>query len=360
MTIEPHAPGVYLSLSHEAYLRDPSLGYSALKVLKADPPEWWETSAWNPLRPPESEDEKLGFMLGTAFHLMLLEGIDLYEEAYGIVPTKADFPEHLDTIKELQRELRDRGQSVTGLKEELVDRLHRIAPDLPILDLEVRAFREACKRPISRRHDSVLRRLWAMAMATPEDIKLLHGEVTTLQEAFTGGPSEVSVFWVDDNDVPMRARFDKLKPNASLDLKTFAKWDATRDFRQSLLKEIKHRGYWMQVAHYHEARVKLREFVAAGLVYGGTDSQRAYLEEVAAAEEWTWVWVFAKTTGAPRIKAIPGHADNLRFTRAQQDREEAIGQFIAHRAQFGMDLPWLDIEAIWDPDEDEWSEADFI
>lgn len=361
-TVPIHPPGIYLGLAERAYQADASLGYTSMKLLKNDPFEFWERSAWNPNRPPPSEDEKKAFLLGTAYHVLQLEGLDIYDMAYGIAPTPADYPEAIDTIRDLQRELRLRGQPVSGQKSELVQRLHSVAPDLEILELLMEQFREQAKRPISRRDDSILRRLYAMAMAAPDDIKLLHGEVTTLRQAFTGGLSEVSVFWVDDNDIPMRARFDKLKPNSTIDLKTISKWDDSKDFERTLLKEIKHRDYWMQVAHYHEARHQLRRLAAEGLIYGGTEADRNYLMEVAEADEWTWVWIFAKVTGAPRLKAIPGHADNLRFTRAQQGREEAIGKFIINRAQFGLEYgyPWIDTNMIWDPSEDEWGQADFI
>lgn len=351
-----HAPGVYLGLREEAYLADFGLGYTALKTLKADPEDWWWGTPLNTIEPPPPITSN-AMSAGTAAHVAFLFGMEMYDEVYSVPPRPEDFPDYLNLQDQLKDACRVRGLPVGGTKGELTDRLIQADPTVKIFDVLVRDWVALRKRAIAGQADRRIRLLHRMAMRTDQEMKLGEGEVVTLKEAFTGGLSEVSVFWDDENGIPMRARFDKLKPNITLDLKTFDKWDK-KNFKRSLLKEATIRGYVVQAVHYEAARHKLREFVAAGQIFGGTDEERALLQEIAAADEWAWGWVFALMSGAPRLKAIVPDKYGAQFQRAEQDRDEALANFMLYRDQFGLEpgVMWTDTEVVWEPEHDDWPE----
>lgn len=349
-----HADGVYLGLAHGVYIKDTAIGSSALKPLLHSPPEWWWESAYNTVAPPVKTEEELAHnRLGTAVHVSLLEGKSVFDEAYGVMPSKRTHPEALDTAEDLKRELRKRGLSVTGDKEALVGRLLTSAPELEILQVTQRRFAGSGKRPVTDREHAIIQLLHAMA--TGEGIRLDIPDGMTLRQAFVGGLAEVSVFWTDDYGIRHRARLDKLLHRVTIDLKTITKWGHA-NFKKQLLAEIEKRGYFLQVSHYEEGRRQLRRLVDEGKVFGGTPEQRMLLSEIAAEDAWAWMWVFAKTKGYPAIKGIRLNPDTPQYVRAVRDREDALGNFMQYREMFGLEPGkiWIDPQPIWTPEHNEW------
>jgi hypothetical protein len=355
-----HEPGVYIGLSAEAYQRDAAIGSTALKTIAHSCPRWWWSSVHNQIDPPPPpKTDPTWARLGTALHVCLLEGIDVFSECYGTIPSAADHPNALVTVDHLKAALRGVGLGVGGDKNELIRRLLEYDSTAEILDvIQATWRRESGKREITAAEDRRIRLLHRMAMAAPESFALPGGEVTTLRQAFTGGLSELSVFWVDENGIEQRCRFDKLKPRVSLDLKSFSSWNETHDFDKGLLREAKFRGYPLQTAHYDEGRHQLRRLVAEGKVFGGTDEQRAMLDEIAASDVWGWIWVYAVTTGAPLMKGVRYDLGGLTAGEWKRKREDALAQFVFYREYFGgFERFWFDPVAILEPDDDDWATA---
>lgn len=354
-----HADGVYLGQRASDYLADWGLGSGALKTLLQEPAEWWWDSPFNTIAPrvvvKGGPDEASHFRLGTALHVAFLEGLDVYEAVYGVPPTKRDFPDALDTVDELKGACRDRGLGVGGAKDDLIARLVSAGAPVTILQEELRAWARLGKTPITAREHALIMLLYGQAMANPNELHTVGDDAVRLSDAFDGGLSEVSVFWTDENGIRHRARFDKLHPNSTIDLKTFANWQKA-NFGKALLVETVRRGYIIQAAHYEEGRRQLRRLVAEGKVFGGTPAQLEVLNEIAASERWAWIWVFAKTMGAPLVKGVRLDLGGLRFGEAVQEREAALANFIAYRTFFGLEpgKMWFDpADSIWEPtDED--------
>lgn len=346
-----HELGVHITLRHEAYLKDPGLGYSSVKDILINPVEWWEQSAWNPLRKPEGD--KKAFRYGEAAHVHFLDGPKAYDKIYGVEPSPEFFPRHLAGGEQLRQACRDLGLSASGTLPELERRLKAADPEIQLFSDEVARWRASGRRPVPFDVDAQIRRLYRMSQLTAQDLNLGHGEIMTLEDAIKGGLFEVSVFWEDDSGVRHRARFDYLKPNASLDLKTITDWKKP-DFRRSLLSEVILRGYVIQAAHYDVARQELRRAVDEGRVFGGNKKQRALLERIARADAWAWVWIFLKMNGAPQVKGIVLDKEGMQFSKAVRQREEGISKFVFHREFFGMERPWIDTEIVWNPAEDDW------
>jgi hypothetical protein len=358
-----HELGCHLNLRHDSYIQDSGLGYGALVENLKSPIEYWHASAWNPLRPTPPENK--GFLQGTAAHTKFLDGVKVYDKVYGVRPSRATHPRALVTTTEISAELRKRKLSTSGLKPELVRRLADADPTLPILDNLQAQFERSGKIGLPLEIDFAITQLHAMAMKTREEMRLPDGSQLTIREALAGGLAEVSVFWIDENGIRQRARFDKLKPNVTIDLKTITDWKKS-DFRKSLLRETILRGYVVQAAHYDEARRQLRIAVAEGRVWGGNKTQRKMLERIARAETWGWMWIFAKMNGAPQVKGIvlprvlPWEIDannpqtSTQYNEAVQQRATALLQYQYYKDFFGLENAWFDTEIIWVPQHDDW------
>lgn len=348
---EDHALGVHINLRHESYLRDAGLGYGAIKDNLASPIEWWDASAWNPNRPPEPN--KRAFEVGEAAHVHFLMGPKAYNAAYGIWPTKETHPDYAESVLELQERCAAAKIDEGGTRAEMARRLAKAGAGDKVMILEREAFIASGKKPIDYATDMRIRILHRMAMRSAQELHLADGECLTLEDALKGGLAELSVFWIDEAGVRQRARFDYIKPNVTIDLKTITEWRAT-DFRTSLLAEAIMRGYVIQAVHYDVAREELRKAVAEGRVFGGNKTQRKLLERIAAADAWGWTWIFAKMDGAPQVKGIVLPKNSGQYEKAVRQRTEALMNFVYYRDFFGMTTPWFDTEVVWEPAEDDW------
>jgi hypothetical protein len=353
-----HALGCHLRQRHEDYLQDHGLGYSAVKDLYLSPVEWWDSSVHNPLRPDTSDDHsKLAYFLGTALHMFVLDGEKFYNRAYGRRPTRESHPDALDSVEQLRAACDSLGLGKASRKEDLIHKLvsSKRCPWPILADLQMQ-FDLSGKKAISFAHDARIRILHRQMMRDREELKLADDDGLTLRDALDGGLSEVSIYWVDDNGIRQRARFDRLKPNITLDLKSITRWKKG-NFKKELLREIILRGYMIQVAHYHEARIQLRKAVAEGRVYGGTKTERKLLERIARSDYWAWVFVFAKMDGAAQVQALVIRQESGQFIKAQQQREEALANFLWHREfHGGLDKPWFDPDVVWEPADTDWPE----
>lgn len=347
-----HELGVWLNQRHADYIQDLGLGYGAVVENVLSPVEWWDASVYNPLRDPPPVNK--GFLRGTALHMRFLDGKALYDKTYGVLPTRRSHPEYLDTVEQLKEACARHKLSTHGLKDELIARLVRAKAPEKILSVERRLIIRKGKTEISERDDARIKILHAMTMRSEEQLRMPSGGGLTLAKAFKGALTEVSVFWVDENGIRQRCRFDFLKPNFTGDLKSITDW-RRGDFKQSLLREIILRGYIIQWAHYDEGRRQLRKAVAEGRVFGGNKTQRKMLERIAEAEAWAWLWVFAKMDGAPQVRGIIGRPGSLQYEKAVQQRETALALHLYYKEFFGgYDTPWFDTEVIWEPDDTEW------
>lgn len=346
-----HEDGVYLNLPHARYLGDSALGYSAMKLLASSPVEWWWDSPWNPLRPPEKE--KKAFERGEAAHVAFLDGLGVYSDAYGIRPTRKTHPDLAATVDDLKALCAAHGLPTTAkVKQDLLDRLEGAGlGDQTLASVEA-AFEASGKLPIEEEDDAVIRLVHRMAFRSREEMGL-GDEHATLSDAFAGGLHEVSVFWTDENGIRQRARFDKLKANVTIDLKTITDW-RRGDFKRSLLRECVIRGYVIQAVHYDEARRQMQKAVDEGRIFGGSTDELERLREIASSAQWKWAWVFAKLDGAPQLRVVIPDREGPQYKRAQIVRQEALSAFVRYREAFGMERQWCDTNIIWQPEDADW------
>lgn len=350
--IVEHKLGVWLTMRHADHIADAGLGYSSLKDLYLSAVEWWNDSPHNPLR--EVQVDTVAFKRGAALHAHVLDGLRVYRRVYGIRPTLASHPDHLDGVRDLMAACAKARLPTTGLKAELIDRLVRSRAKVKILEVAQEKWDRSGKTPIAERDDIRIKILYAMMMRSREQLRLTGTDTLTIRDALRGALTETSVFWVDEAGVRQRARFDALKPNLTLDLKSIAGW-RKGNFKKALLSEMIYRGYVLQAAHYHEGRKALQIAVDEGRVFGGNKTQRKRLERVAEAETWVWANLFAKMDGAPQVRAVVVRPESPQFIKAQAQREEALINYIWHREfHGGVENPWFDPDTVYEPDDNDW------
>jgi hypothetical protein len=174
-----------------------------------------------------------------------------------------------------------------------------------------------------------------------------------LATAFTGGASEVSIFWTRDG-VRRKARLDYLKPRGIGDLKSI---NNTREiaFPAACRQSIANYHYEMQAAHYIEARTMIPQFFADGLVFPSTSSDkwRDLLRKCAEQKTFAFQWVFFQAEKAPVTWSRILSPANPIFDIAQREIEMATDNYRKFMDKFGRNEMWLLLD---DPQELEMSE----
>lgn len=362
--IVEHADGVYLGLPEEAYHADWAIGSSALHTLYSSPPDWWWESPFNQLAVEKTPKDTEALRFGSALHVALLEGMDVFTMVYGVEPSKFDHPSALDTMDQMKDWLVNKGQPKSGSKGDLIKRILAIDPKVPILEIIQANWAKQGKRPLSRSSFNKIHLMERVLMG-PKD------KPTALGKAFLGGLSEVSIFWTEEVPHPnggepvkvrFRARLDRLKPNSTIDLKTFSNWQG-REFDKAMLREAAIRKYPVQAAHYDVAREQMRRLVDEGKIFAPADypeDQIELLKKIAKVEKWLWCWVFYKSDGAPRAKGVVMDWRGKHATissKAHAHRSDAILNFVQYASAFGLghDQPmWTDLNTIWEPETEDW------
>jgi len=387
--LRQHPDGIYIDLPNLDYLNDWALSYSAFKTLLSSPPDWHWESPFNII------EDKLrrstpALRFGEALHCALLEPPEMFPRRFGTPPNAKSHPKALRTLEHIKDRLAQLELRRTGNKDELIDRLLEHDPHAQILDVIVDKWKGLGLTPLDEEDIAKIRLMVALAKRHP-----------ALDQAFSGvGLSEVSVFWTEELapglTIRQRARFDRLKKRASIDLKSFSNWQG-RDFQKALLREAALRMYDLQAAHYDVARRKARDLMAEGKVYlcfpmliereedegrrlarwtdhtgevhhqllqkgeepetiiiPAPEATLALAQEVLGSEAWKWMWIFYKTDGAPTAQPVVLDRETKAFTRGLEYRERALSQWVHYAGMFGLTQMWIRLDPIWSPTEEDW------
>jgi hypothetical protein len=353
--------GVYLRVPFEEYVEQDALGGTDKAKLWTHREGWWWQSAHNPFRGPRKSTPDQIF--GTALHAMLLEGPAAYEGRFCVKPDKADYPDALTNEDSIRIALRQEGIALSGTSsfkvEDWRDAAEVYLPDRPVwanvmADFERRLIGRSA---ITAEDDFAIRAMRSIAtMDTPENQEMR--ELLSVGSKF---PilSEVSVIYTDDNGIRHRARFDKLLPIVTADLKSIREWEG-RTLQSTLDGQIKMLGYDVQMADYHVARQAMNNMLLEGEhnLHGGAQEERTHLLATAAwnqTNRWSWAWVwFQKPTSAgaapvllPQREAWQGPYHMAGFRK----RHVALELYKRCMRHFGPDVPWGRVEPVHWPDE---------
>lgn len=368
--------GIHIGLDEDEYLADNAIGGSGIKSMIFEPEEWWWNSIFNNFKTQVEDKRTDGKDFGSALHKMLLEGVEEYESCFalgfdetahkGSIDSTADLvriieeynsdnydPTAIRTVSQMQSLLVDLGLPKsgskaelksrlidaapntnfsdftplpkTGSREELTERVLTIMPNVDLMDTHRSAHEKTVgdRKIISPEWDKAIRMMRQIAIVDP-----------IINELFSEGVPEVSVFWRDPTGAPCRARFDWLRIDKTCDLKSYA-GRMGRHRSDNLVNAVMNYRYDLQEAHYRKGRKAMK-----GLpVHGGTDAQRDYLERCIEADNAGFSFVFAKTQGAPFIEEV--RMDDFIIGSADTERTRALESWGKYFDIFGLSEPWL-------------------
>ena len=348
--------GLYFGMPEDLYHRIPALSSTGLKNLLISAPDFYFNSELNPLRDEDAEDEDASEWrkFGKAAHTRVLEGRAVFDSLYCVefIPPEGC----LDTISDLKKALDDLGvpSQSKWKKADYVAAALAANPNVLIYDNE----REKYYRETGGRIQMTQKEMRRIEIAAAMIEK--HPE---LRFCFTGGHPEVTVIWkqtVKDKDgkpvtLWFKARIDYLKPNAIVDLKTFANKN-NKPIDQALHDAVEYLGYYIQTVFYVYAGAWAIEFAKRGIVttysvhrFGPNPE---FLEELKASTGHGFVNVFQKKGGAPLARGKRFSPKLKKFEEAKDKIEYAIQLFIQYYQTFGKEI-WVDVSAITEFSDDE-------
>lgn len=305
------ADGVYFRMPEEEYLAEERLSKSGIKRLRISPADYWAESYLNPnpriLTPEQEEKLAMARLIGRAYHCARLEP-DRYGETYVRRPHPRDYAGEegfLATGAAIERELAARTDADgKALPKKSKDDEHGV------LSQAWRLRAAGYEGPI-----------WHIIEAVWKD-NLLPGQIALPGQAFdeiavdmeriravpavhdllSGGQPEVSVFWhCPETGIPMKARFDYLRPDGWVEFKTFANAGG-KSLYQALTDAVRYNRYHIDAVAYLQAMEAIRTDPWASQVEDSTADEVALVAAIMAATEPPECHlVFQQKGGVPNI-----------------------------------------------------------
>lgn len=353
--------GVFLGLPFPDYIAQPNTTGSTNKGKMHTRKEgYWWCSPMNPFFKPEQTE----FMLeGEAIHAILLEGLDAYTSRFVVEPNRANYPTALFTVDQIRNALDRAHVSIAGSskfgKADWVDAALVHLPGRPVWDHIMNVFEDTRgdRLALDPQTDFQIRAMWAAATAPGPETEEVRG-VLGDNSAFPV-LAEVSVFYHDETGMRHRARFDKILPNATVDLKSVGGWQ-DRPLVHSLDDIIKRNAYDIQVSDYQIARRRGFEMVLAdeSALHGGTQEERAHFLAMAHHDmdhRPSWAWLFFQkpdnTGRAPILFPLVEEWGGRYHRSGFRKRARALALYHQCMERFGPDTPWSRIEPMHFTDE---------
>lgn len=352
--------GVFIGMPFEEYVEQDALGGTDIARLWLRKEGFWWASHHNPFRGPRKSTPEQAF--GTALHAMLLEGEHAYTSRFCVKPDKADYPDALTSIDDVKAALRREKVHVSPAPknaEEWYDVAELYLPDCAVWGNVMADFerRQIGRTAISAEDDFAIRAMREIATAdTPENAEMR--ELLSVGSQFPIF-SELSVIYTDEHGIRHRARFDKLLPVATADLKSVGEWQG-RPLAETLDFHIKKMGYDAAASSYHVARQHMNRMLLEGEhnLHGGTAEERLHLLATAAwnqTNRWSWAWIFFQkpSTGgnAPVLLPLREPWGGPYHLAGFRKRQAALDLYRRCMAEFGPDRPWGRVEPVHWADE---------
>lgn len=330
MTVEPHEPGIFFGLPEDEYHTAFALSASGVKNLRISTLDFWARS---PLNPDREDDDTEAKALGRAYDKRIVEGRDVFLASYAPAIDPADYPNAVRTIDDIKEALEKCGVKPKGKrKEDFVTQLAEADPSVKIWDALVSTH---AKKHAGRTF------LSAKMMARIEISAAMIENHPQLGQAFRGGYPQVSIFWTDpEYEIPMKARLDRLKTRAIVDLKTFENVQGMPVDR-AIARAIASYKYHIQGRHYLDAVREAKSLIRAGRVFGDVD--KAFLDGLLASPGHEFLLVFQQKGVAPLARGIllPPIVLDIGAT----ELADAKKTFAECWEKYGKD-PWVDVSNV--------------
>lgn len=267
--------GIYFCLPEAAYLAEDRLSKSGIKKLRVSPADYWADS---PLNPDRKKPESAAMVAGSAYHCARLEP-ERFAQIYVRELSKAEMPEgSLFTGTEMGKALEELGAKKTGGVSEQAARLFEAGFDADKIWHHQLALWSAGVSPDQIPIGAELYDEIVADMHRMHSVPAIHG-------LLSGGAAEVSVFWTcRETGIPMKARFDYLKADRWVEVKTFANPNG-KNLYQCITDAIRFNRYHIDAAAYMEAAEAVRGG-ALDIVGQATDDEInliSYIQERALA-----------------------------------------------------------------------------
>lgn len=339
MELNIHAPGIYFGMPEDEYFADDSFSASGVKSMAQSPLKYWTESNMNPMK---IERDRKHFVLGKAYHKMILEGPEAFEESFFVMPSIEDTPDAIDGGAALRDACKEYDLKVSGSIAQLCERLIKADPSLELWPLiKAEAMKEAGGRTVLSKED------WMEIKM----VELVLSRVPSTKNVLPGGVSEVSIFWVQ-NGTPMKARMDKLKSQGIIDLKTFAN-SRGKELRSAVALEISSNQYYVQPVVYANALKAAREmWKGKGLEAIHGDVEGVDLKALFEGEGEPRFWfVFVQKGGVPDVLVREfakfetfnglGAVPNAAWRRGELEVERAITLYRKFMKETAPGEPWI-------------------
>lgn len=237
--------GIYFDLDQGTYHEQPRLSASGICDMLVSIPTYWANSALNPDRETVDKDT-FARILGRAYHTAMLEP-DKLRDRFVQELDREDYPEALMNDTAVKEALAEIGLPKTKTGELAGDRAMRLMEAgysgeiWSVLQADWEDER-GDRQPIAAKYWRQIERDIQRIADNPE-----------IAEKLGGGFAEVSVFWTDPaTGIPMKARFDKLKPDYFLDLKSFQNPQG-KPVNRCIIDQIMYNRYYIQARFYQRA-----------------------------------------------------------------------------------------------------------
>jgi len=276
--------GIYFNLSDSEYHDDFALGSTNLKTLINVPEDYWFEKF------KENRVETSALIYGKQIHKCVLEGCEAFKDTYapyiGNLTTKAG-KEAFEVIKN------------TG------------------------------KIPVKEDDFNKILEVDAQIKQNP-----------SIDRIFKNGIAEVSVIWSDEQcGLRFKARFDYLRKNAIIDLKTLSNPN-NKTMNKAARDAIASYNYLISAAHYINGRKQMKKLYQAGKIFGSHNDE--LLNNIVDTDYFGFIFVFWKKTLAPIAHALQLSPQNEVFSIANSQIMDAIDNYKDFYSEFGLsaDKEW--------------------
>lgn len=351
------APGLYFGMPEDEYHQSFALSASGTKLIRSSALDWWARSILNPRLADVLEDEvdSAAQQYGRALHVRVLEGAAAFAARYVPPPNKADYPNALDTVADMRKvidglnEGRAKADRIkkSGSKDDLIDAILTAAPQTQIWEavVEKYAHDHAGKEFVKPQLIDQIEMAAAMILRDPN-----------LKDIFTKGYPEVSIFYrCQHTGIPCKARFDYLRSDELIDLKSFADTQL-RPIDEAVNREMNARGYARQAAWYLEAASYIPAMIRAGRVYG--EPEPGFLDALLKHKHKKFRFVFSRKGPAPLARARWFSQELGAYEIAKTKNDTAKYVFQQCLSTYGAE-PWVESQPTQDFTDDNFADWSF-
>lgn len=330
-----HSPGIYFDMPEAEYHADDSFSASGVKSLLVSPLTFWTRSNMNPRR---KDEQTPAMKFGSACDKLIVEGPEAFSAAYAVRPRLEDYPDALDGAEALRERCAELGLKKGGRIDELCARIREADPDAVLWPDLMHAFDL----------DNIAREMisadWHRDIIDRAQIVRNH---PTVRRAFTGGYPQVSLFWISEIGVPMKARVDYLKTQADIDLKTFSN-SLDKPLDTAVAHTMAYQKHGIQAAVYMDGTETVKQMLRSGTpvpCFGEVDLH--WLDAFVATEEHRFGFVFVESGDVPNVRArwfdrlTPNGQITAAYASARLQYESAQMAYLKYQAKFGRE-PWID------------------